>query len=206
MAVKSFLTQVPQFKEYSFLGDDAKYIIPSFTDLECLTYQLSEKIIADQNKFDLIVTLAKGGWAMTRSLVDFTQIDAIASIGVKFYIDIGKRLTEPRVYQDLPLSVSGKNVLIFDDVADSGGSLVFVKKLLEERDAQKVRTATLFYKPKSVIKPDYFAAQTAAWILFPFERVEMGQLLASKWQEQGIKPTEIKKRVDRLKLISTIKE
>jgi hypoxanthine phosphoribosyltransferase len=125
---------------------------------------------------------------------------------VKFYIDIGKRLTEPRVYQDLPLSVSGKNVLIFDDVADSGGSLVFVKKLLEERDAQKVRTATLFYKPKSVIKPDYFAAQTAAWILFPFERVEMGQLLASKWQEQGIKPMEIKKRVDRLKLITTNKE
>lgn len=206
MAVKSFFTQAPHLKEYSFSGDDAKYIIPSFTDLECLTYQLSEKIIADQNKFDLIVALAKGGWAMTRSLVDFTQIETIASIGVKFYVGIGKRLSKPQIYQDLPLSVSGKKVLIFDDVADTGGSLVFVKKLLEERGAQTVRTATLFYKPKSVIKPDYFAAQTAAWILFPFERVEMGQLLASKWQEQGIKPMEIKKRVDRLKLITTNKE
>ncbi len=200
MAVKSLLTQIPHLKEYSFSGDDAQYIIPSFADLECLTYQLSQKILTDKTQYDLIVALAKGGWAMTRSLVDFTQIEAIASIGVKFYVDIGKRLREPRIYQDLSVSVSGKKVMIFDDVADTGGSLVFVKKLLEERGAQTVRTATLFYKPWSVIKPDFYAAQTSTWIVFPFERVEMGQLLASKWQKQGIKPGEIKKRIDSLGL------
>lgn len=201
MAVNPNWQKFPRLKQHRFSGDLTAYIAPSFAQLEALTYHVSRQVLACGEHFDLIVTLAKGGWAMTRSLVDFTQIGTIASIGAKFYIGIGQKMAKPQIYQDLPISIADKSVLIFDDVADSGGSLMFVKKLLEERGAQSVRTATLFYKPKSVIKPDFFAYQTSAWILFPFERVEMGQLLTQKWLEQGIEPVEIRNRVQKLKLI-----
>lgn len=201
MAVNPNWQKFPRLIQHKFSGDLVAYINPSFAQLEALTYCVSRQVFECGEHFDLIVTLAKGGWAMTRSLVDFTQIDTIASIGVKFYVGIGQKMLKPQIYQDLPVKVTGKRVLLFDDVADSGGSLVFVKKILEERGAQSVRTATLFYKPKSVIKPDFFAHQTSAWILFPFERVEMGQLLATKWHEQKIKSTKIKTRAEKLGLI-----
>ena len=201
MAVKPNWQKFPRLKHHKFFSDSVTYINSSFAQLEALTYHVSHQVLACGENFVLIITLAKGGWAMTRSLVDFTQIDTIASIGVKFYLGVGQKMVKPQIYQDLPIKVTGKRVLLFDDVADSGGSLVFVKKILEERGAQSVRTATLFYKPKSVIKPDFFAYQTSAWILFPFERVEMGQLLSVKWQKQKIKSTEIIARAEKLGLI-----
>ena len=64
----------------------------------------------------------------------------------KFYAGIHQRLPEPQIYQDLPIDVAGKHLLLFDDVADSGGSLKFVSDLLAERNAASVTMATLFYK------------------------------------------------------------
>jgi len=193
------------FQEYSFPDDQVAYVAPSWNELEQLTLAVAKQIKDSLYQADYIVTLAKGGWPMTRSLVDFTGVKEIASIGVKFYSGINQRLIEPEIYQDLPIAVAGKKILLFDDVADSGGSLDFVTRLLKQRQAKMVKTATLFYKPKSTFKPDFFAATTSAWILFPFERVEMGKLLSQKWH-QGTNIKEIKNRCKKLGLISPEKE
>ncbi|MBP9781924.1 phosphoribosyltransferase [Candidatus Woesebacteria bacterium] len=176
---------------FFFPPDEVIYVAPTWNEMEQLTIAVSKQIINANKPIDLIVTLAKGGWPMTRSLADFLQIDEIASIGVKFYSGINERLPQPNVYQDLPIDVAGKNVLLFDDVADSGGSLQFVINLLKERKAASTQTATLFYKEHSVIKPDFFAYTTNAWIIFPFEKREMGELLTQKWQKFGLQEEQI---------------
>ncbi len=167
---------------FSFPPDETTYIAPTWIEMEQLTHQVSKQIAQSNKPIDLIVTLAKGGWPMTRSLADFLQIDEIASIGVKFYSGINEKLPKPNVYQDLPVDVARKNILLFDDVADSGGSLQFVTELLNLRGVASVTTATLFYKEHSVVRPDHFAYTTNAWIIFPFEKREMGELLTQKWR------------------------
>jgi len=187
-----------QFTTISFPGDPAKYITPTWDQLDKLTLQIAKQIKVKAENFDLVVALAKGAWPMSRSLVDYSQIKELASLGVKFYKGINQRLNEPSVYQELPIEIKNKKILLFDDVADTGESLRFAKDYLLQKGAKEVKVATLLYKPWSVVEPDYYGATTEAWIIFPFERREMIDLLGKSWTKQGLDQENILKRYQQL--------
>ncbi len=180
-----------KFPVTQFDQDGATFITPTWEELNQLAFTVAQKILADGAQFDRIVTLAKGGWPMTRSLVDFLNVREVASIGIKFYAGINKRMSRPEIYQDLPVIVKGESVLLFDDVADSGESLEFTRQYLLEQGVTAVKCATLFYKPHSTLKPDYFADETTAWIIFPYEALESMKLLEGTWLKQGLKKAAI---------------
>jgi hypoxanthine phosphoribosyltransferase len=188
------------FKVIKFSGEKVKFIAPTWDELNRLAFEVSQKIIKDKKKFDRIVTLAKGGWPMTRSMVDFLGVEKVASIGVKFYgRGIYKKLDRPKIYQAIPEKVTGERILLFDDVADSGGSLEFVYQYLAKFQPRSITTATLLYKPWSTFRPDYYGAETDAWIHFPYDAVQDGiNLLAKKWQKNGLARAEVVKRLRQL--------
>lgn len=186
-------------KKISFPKEKVKYLAPTWDEMNQLAFQISQKIINDGKKFDRVVTLAKGGWPLTRSMVDFLGVDKVASIGVKFYSGIYQKMKQPQIYQDLPEPIKGEKILLFDDVADSGGSLEFVKNHLEKLKPQSITTATLFYKPWSTFKPDYFGFATDTWIVFPYDAVQEGIcLLGKKWLTAGLSKNEVNKRLRQL--------
>ncbi len=186
------------FKKITFESDKAKYITPSWNDLDKLTLQVAQKVIQAEIKFDLIVALAKGAWPMSRSFLDYTNIKELASLGVKFYSGINERLQKPDIYQNIPTSVKNKNILVFDDVADTGESLLFTQEYLLKQGANKVETATLFLKPWSSFIPNFYGTTTDAWIIFPFEKREMKNLLGKNWQKNGKTQAEILERYHKL--------
>lgn len=186
------------FQEIKFKNDKAKYITPSWDQLDELTLQVAKQVQKSDIKFDLVVALAKGAWPMSRSFVDYTGIKELASLGVKFYSGINKRLNEPEIYQQIPTLIKGKTVLIFDDVADTGESLSFTKDYFEKQGALEVKTATLLIKPWSSFMPDFYGASTEAWIVFPFEKREMRDLLSNSWQKNGENKLEIVQRMKKM--------
>ncbi len=185
-------------KQISFSGEKTKYLTPTWNDMNQLAFLIAKEMRAQGKEIDRIVTLAKGGWPMTRSLVDFLQVGKVASIGVNFYKGINERMKTPEIYQNLPVPIKGERVLLFDDVADTGASLKFVKKYLKDMGVKEVITATLFYKPHSAIEPDFYGHKTKAWIIFPYDLIEAVDLLGGKWQEKGLQKAEIKKRLKQL--------
>jgi uncharacterized protein len=187
-----------EFKPITFPKEKIQYITPSWEDLDSLAFEVSQDIRKDGLKFDRIVTLAKGGWPMTRSLVDYLEVKEVASIGVKFYAGINKKLKKPQIYQDLPVSIKGERILLFDDVADSGASLEFVQKYLQDKEVKSLTTATLFYKPFSSFKPDYYCSSTKAWIVFPHDVVESIEPLSTRWKKNGCSQSEIVNRFEKL--------
>jgi hypoxanthine phosphoribosyltransferase len=64
-------------------------------------------------------------------------------------------------------SITGKRLLVIDDVVDSGRTMVLVQKLLRRFGAE-VRTCVLYAKPTTVVLPDYVWRRTAKWIVFPW--------------------------------------
>jgi uncharacterized protein len=178
-----------------FPKEDIAYSAPTWNEMNQLAFDLTKQINQDGIKFDRVVTLAKGGWPLASTLVDLLQIGEVASIGVKFYSGLDERFDRPRIYQDIPTSIRGEKILLFDDVADTGKSLEFTIDYLKVRGAEVVKTATLFYKPHSEIVPDYYGEETSTWIVFPCDVVEMIGLLGNKWQKQGLKLSEIKTRL-----------
>ncbi|MCX6816859.1 MAG: phosphoribosyltransferase [Candidatus Beckwithbacteria bacterium] len=182
----------------SFPGEKIKFITPTWDDMNDLAFQISQKMIQAGKKFDRIVTLAKGGWPMTRSLVDFLEVGQVASLGIKFYSGVNQRFVKPKIYQDFPVSLKGEQVLLFDDVADTGESFKFTKSHLLKNNVRSITTASLFYKPHSIFKPDFYGYKTDAWIIFPYEKVETMKFLINKWQSRHLPQSLINSRLCKL--------
>lgn len=65
---------------------------------------------------------------------------------------------EVKMLKDLDKSICGKNVIIVEDIIDSGNTLSYLKRLLSSRQPKSVKICTLLDKPsrrKVDINPDY---------------------------------------------------
>lgn len=130
--------------------------------------------IASQVDFkpDLLVGVSRGGLVPVRLLGDRLETSNIAIIKTEFYTSIGKTERVPVITQDINVNVKGKRLLVVDDVADTGQSLIVIKNHLKKKGARVVKFATIHYKIKSNLKPDFYAKKTSSWIVYPWEKVE----------------------------------
>jgi len=90
-----------------------------------------------------------------------------------------------KIYSPLAIKdLSGKRVLVVDDVADDGGTLKGVVEFeVLPRNPLEVKTATLHMKPWCRFKPDYYVEATDAWIIYPWEKHEVVRQVAKKFIE-----------------------
>jgi hypothetical protein len=154
-----------------------KYVAPGWDRIYEMLLELALAIRSSGFKTDLIVGVSRGGWAPARVLSDLLENTRTASMKVEFYVGLGKTSSRPVVTQPVGENAFGKNVLIVDDVSDTGESLKVAIDHVAEKGAKAIRTATLYYKPHSKFKPDFFAESTSDWIIFPWERLEATRLL-----------------------------
>lgn len=175
----------------TFPNESLSFVSPGWEDLQQLAFKMSKDIRQSELQFDRVVTLAKGGWPMSRSLADFLEISEVQSLGIKFYKGIDERMAKPVVYQDLPVNISGESILLFDDVADTGESLAFAMNYLTQRGAAFITTACVYYKERSRVKPDFYAQQVEGWIVFPYELLETLRVLGTRWLSEGVDPEEV---------------
>ena len=140
--------------------------------------QIAQQIADSGWMPDLIVAIARGGMLPAGAISYALGVKANGAINVEFYTGVGKTMLEPEIlepYMDIS-SLEGKRVLIVDDVADSGKTLKLIMDLIAKEglsmgsDTAKVdaRSATIYLKPTSIIKPDYVFKQTDKWINFPW--------------------------------------
>lgn len=140
--------------------------------------QIAQQIADSGWMPDLIVAIARGGMLPAGAISYALGVKANGAINVEFYTGVGKTMAEPEIlepYMDIS-SLEGKRILIVDDVADSGKTLKLIMDLISEKglsmggDSAKVdaRSATIYLKPTSIIKPDYIFKQTDKWINFPW--------------------------------------
>lgn len=188
------------FKKISFNGGKTFFIAPSWDQLGHLCFKLSRLINTTAKKYDRIVVIAKGGLTWSRVLADYLNIPEIDSVRVKLYRGINSTFKKPQIIQPVKADIKGEKILLFDDVADSGQTMEFVKKLLFKKGAKAVDTATLFYKSSSSVTPDFFDHQTDAWIVFPHEIREFIDETSKDWMEKGLSYRQATERYLRLGL------
>jgi hypoxanthine phosphoribosyltransferase len=131
--------------------------------------QLAQQVVDSDFVPDLVLGIARGGLPVAGGLAYALGAKAVGTMNVEFYTGIDAHLEEPVVLPPLldMDAVNGCSVLVVDDVADSGKTLDLVLKLVAERVAL-ARTAVLYDKPRSVIRPDYCWRSTDRWIVFPW--------------------------------------
>ena len=133
------------------------------------TRELAEAIAADGWIPDIVVAVARGGLTVAGALSYALGVKNCGAINVEFYTGVDARLEVPVVLPpslDL-VDVTGLQVLIADDVADTGHTLRLVREVMAQHVAE-ARTAVLYHKPHSVIVPTYAWKRTDAWVNFPW--------------------------------------
>lgn len=188
------------FKKISFNGGKTFFIAPTWNQLGHLCFKLGRQINSTGKKYDRIIVIAKGGLTWARVLADYINIPDIDSIRVKLYRGINKTFKKPKIVEPLKSDIAGERILLFDDVADSGETLGFVRDLLKKTGCKEIDTATLFYKPSSKTIPDFFDHQTNAWIVFPHEIREFIAETSRDWLEKGLSRRQVTQRYLRLGL------
>ncbi|MEM3673469.1 MAG: phosphoribosyltransferase [Candidatus Bathyarchaeia archaeon] len=168
---------------------------PTWNQIYKMLLNLAEKIKKDGFKPDVIVGVSRGGWPPARVMSDLLGNPNLANVKVEFYLGVAETKREPVLTQPVSVDVKSKRVLVVDEVADTGRSLELIKQHIIEKGAAEVKIATLYYKPWSIVKPDYYELETSRWIVFPWELRETIQKIAKNCKAKG---NSIKEDVEKL--------
>ena len=162
-----------------------EYLIFSFKEIYNLTLQLSERIVKSGYKPDIIVGIARGGWIPARLLTDVLYARSLENIRIEYYFDIGVKGKEPQITQPITGTLEDKSILLVDEVADSGETLLHAINHVKELGAKEVRSAVLHIKPSCEVNIEYWMRRVDAWTIYPWEFRESIILLVKKFKSEN---------------------
>jgi hypoxanthine phosphoribosyltransferase len=123
---------------------------------------LAHDIAASEPKRLLVIIVLKGGFVFGADLVRALALEnvhlEIEFISLSSYGSRQKTSGEVRIVRDIEVEVSGRDVLIIDDVLDSGLTLKFARDLMQTRGARRAAIAVMIDKPegrRAEIEADY---------------------------------------------------
>lgn len=138
---------------------DVKNILVSEEELKQICKRLGEQITRDyQGKNLLVVSVLKGAVVFMGDLLREIKCDCqIDFIAVSSYSGT-KTTGVVKFKKDLDIDPDGMDILIIEDILDSGITLSYLKGVLMGRNASSIKICTLLDKPanrKADIKADY---------------------------------------------------
>jgi len=163
---------------------EAEFEVATWNQICAMLLSQAEKIRQSGFKPDVIVGITRGGWIPARVLSDLLEIPDLAVVRVEFYLGVAETRKEPVLTQRVSAGVEGKKALLVDDVADTGKSLQLAKEHILQQGATEVRIATVYRKPFSIIKPDYYEKETRRWVVFPWETKETIRKIVEKHRDK----------------------
>jgi hypothetical protein len=174
----------------SELPEQFNCVVTNWEYIYGLCRDVSDEVKQSAFEPEIVVALARGGWFAGRCLCDFLGLDDLTSLKVEHYVGTAAKSGEPTIRYPMPEgSVEGKDVLIIDDIADTGGSIRRAREYVEGRDAGEIRTATLQLMQQSEFEPEYVGERLTewAWIVYPWNFVEdMVDLTAGVMEKAGV--------------------
>lgn len=162
------------------MKQELEFEAPTWNQIYKMLLHVAKEIRKDSFKPDIIVGVSRGGWPPARVLSDLLDNPNLANVKVEFYLGVAETKGEPTIIQPVSVKVADKKVLVVDEVADTGKSLQLIKEHLEAEGAAEVKIATVYLKPWSIVKPDYYAKETNRWIVFPWEVKETIRKIVKK--------------------------
>ena len=141
------------------MKEDVLRVLLSEDEIREKVRELGGKITADYKNSNLmLVTVLKGAVVFLADLM--RQIDVPAEIDFMVVSSYGSGVKSSvvKIVKDLDVPLAGKDILIVEDILDSGLTLSYIKELLESRGPRSIRIATLLDKPsrrKVDLQADY---------------------------------------------------
>ncbi len=118
---------------------------------------------------DTLLGISRGGLIPLQAISQATDNRNVYTINSVLYDGEVKR-SRPKLF-NLPDMDNPKRVLIIDDIVDTGQTLEAVLLVMQERYADTdFKSASLFYREKACILPDFTIHKTDEWVDFFWEK------------------------------------
>ncbi|MDR0500190.1 MAG: hypoxanthine phosphoribosyltransferase [Coriobacteriales bacterium] len=140
--------------------DDIKQVLYSAEEICAAVTKMGEQITRDYSgRKVLLVTVLKGAFVfladLARQIKGDVEVDfmAVSSYGAE-----ASSSGVVRIIKDLQAPVDGRDVIIVEDILDSGLTLKYLLKIINARGPKSIEVATLLYKQclqQARIEPRY---------------------------------------------------
>ena len=115
------------------------------------TTAMAEQIAASGLQNLLVVAVLKGSFMFAADLIRALHRTGLAPqvefIHLSSYLDGTVSTGQVAILKDIDSTVRGRDVLLLDDILESGRTLAFAKDLLMARGARRVAVAVMLEKP-----------------------------------------------------------
>lgn len=146
------------------LHPDVSEVVLSEQDIKDIVTRMGDAITDDyKDKNPLVVAVLKGAVVFTADIMRAIKCPiAVDFMAVSSYGDGVKSSGVVRIVKDLDTKIEGRDVLIVEDILDSGLTLSYLIRMLEARGAESVKVAAFLVKDvegkKPAVHPEYVGA------------------------------------------------
>jgi hypoxanthine phosphoribosyltransferase len=167
-----------------------KAVYVTWNEIEEWTKGIMKMVIEDKYNPDIIIGIARGGLVPARMVADYLFKKDLLSIktehwGLTATMD-GKAVLKEKLNYD----ISGKKVLIVDDITDTGESMKLSYNYIKSLNPAEVKTTSMLHVNDSKYTPDYYGKSLPkdqwAWFVFPWNVYEDTYNLSKKFMESPI--------------------
>jgi hypoxanthine phosphoribosyltransferase len=132
------------------MPDQNVELLFSSAEIEARNMEIAQAIARDMGPEILVIAILKGSFVFAADLIrSLHHAEVTPQIDFMTLSSYGSGTTssgEVTIHRDVSDDISGRRVLLIDDILESGRTLAFAKKTLVEREAEDVRICVLLDK------------------------------------------------------------
>ena len=163
------LDLVNEPKEKIIIGNDV--FVPFLTEkqIQSRIKELAEEITKDyQTTVPIFIGVLNGSFIFMSDLIKSVDLDCeIDFFKLSSYGDAKISSGKVTLLKELNCDVDGRDIIIVEDIVDSGLSVKYIEELFAEQNPKSMKVVTLLRKPKSLkynIKIDYITISTGVLV------------------------------------------
>ncbi|QLH75729.1 MAG: phosphoribosyltransferase [Methanomassiliicoccales archaeon] len=169
--------------------------IVTFEEISKWTLDVSRQVGDSGYSPTVIIGLTRGGWVPARLLCDHLQVKKLYAVKTEHWGVTANQNGKALLTQELNASIENENVLIVDDITDTGESLELATSHVRAMGPKEIKTCTLLHITHSRTEPDFYSVKVPkevwTWFIFPWNLHEDMRTLLPKTLYQGRTEQEI---------------
>ena len=137
------------------LEKDIQEILFSEEQLKNRVREIAQQITADyQGKEIMLISVLRGSFVFMADLCRAIDLPCTLDfMAVSSYGKGTKSSGQVQITKDLSEDISDRHIIVVEDILDSGNTLSYLLKILENRHPASIRLCTLLDKPDRRVKP-----------------------------------------------------
>ena len=139
----------------SIFDNDIQEVLFSEEQLKNRVREIAQQITADyQGKEIMLISVLRGSFVFMADLCRAIDLPCTLDfMAVSSYGKGTKSSGQVQITKDLSEDISDRHIIVVEDILDSGNTLSYLLKILENRHPASIRLCTLLDKPDRRVKP-----------------------------------------------------